>query len=168
MKNFYTNSGRLLPVILWMILCISMGSIFACQKSTSDASLSVESDAAVKSIESIEEFKSVMTSSHEKLIVIDFYADWCGPCRQLAPLMEKIAHEMAADAAFYKLNIDDHRMLSMKNGVTGIPYVAFYKEEKKVHSLMGIWPKDNYIQTVKQFTFPQKPNTNKNEEQRNI
>lgn len=156
MKNFHFNTSPLPPTVLWIGICVNLILIFACQKSTSHPELYSDSNAAVKSIQSTEEFDRIMASSHENLIVIDFYADWCGPCRQLGPILEKIAGEMDKNARFYKVNIDDHRLLSMKNGVTGIPYVAFFKKGQKVHSLMGIWPKDSYIRTINQFTFSSK------------
>ena len=99
-----------------------------------------------------------MTSSHQKLTVIEFYADWCGPCRDLAPVLEEVAHELNQSAQFYKLNIDQHRSLSMQKGVTGIPYVALFKAGKKIHSLMGLWPKESYRKIVKQFAFTSKIN----------
>lgn len=129
----------------------------ACQKSTDNLSLSTAS--AIKSINSKEEFEKVMASSYQKLVVIDFYAIWCGPCRDLEPILEEVAHELDQSAQFYKLNIDEHRSLSIKKGVTGIPYVALFKEGKKVHSLMGVWPKKSYRKIVKQFEFTIKSNS---------
>jgi thioredoxin 1 len=131
----------------------------ACQKSTDNLSLSTAT--TIKSINSKEEFEKVMASSYQKLVVIDFHAIWCGPCRDLEPILEEVAHELDQSAQFYKLNIDEHRSLSIKKGVTGIPYVALFKEGKKVHSLMGVWPKKSYRKIVKQFEFTIKSNSSK-------
>jgi thioredoxin 1 len=148
--NFFSKlSGWL--IILSLLLMIPFFLFSGCQKSSDD--LALKTDTAVKSINSNQDFEKAMASSHQKLAVIDFYADWCGPCRDLAPVLEEVAHELNQSAQFYKLNIDQHRSLSMQKGVTGIPYVALFKKGKKVHSLMGLWPKESYRKIVKQFTF---------------
>jgi thioredoxin len=148
-RSFTTLSG-LLSILGFFLF-------WACQKPPDN--LSLNSNTAVKSINSQKEFEKAMASSYQKLVVIDFYANWCGPCRDLAPILEEMAHELDQSAQFYKLNIDEHRSLSIKKGVTGIPYVALFKEGKKVHSLMGVWPKKSYHKMVKQFEFKLKSNS---------
>jgi thioredoxin 1 len=153
--NYFSKlSGWL--IILSILLTLTLFLFCACQKSADD--LALKTDTAVKSIKSNEDFEKAMTSSHQKLTVIEFYADWCGPCRDLAPVLEEVAHELNQSAQFYKLNIDQHRSLSMQKGVTGIPYVALFKAGKKIHSLMGLWPKESYRKIVKQFAFTSKIN----------
>ena len=145
--------------LLGLLSIIGIFLFFACQKPSDN--LSLKTDTALKSINSKEEFEKAMASSYQKLVVIDFYAIWCGPCRDLEPILKEVAHELDQSAQFYKLNIDEHRLLSMQKGVTGIPYVALFKEGKKVHSLMGVWPKKNYHKIVKQFEFTMKSNSSK-------
>ncbi len=150
--NYYLQS--LLPV--GIVLLTSVLLLWACQKSTEAPSLSNNGETAVKALHGPSEFQKAMQSSHDKLTVIDFYADWCGPCRDLAPIMEKIARDMGQEARFYKVNIDEQRQLAMQSGVTGIPYVTFFKNGKKVHSLMGVWPEKAYIRDITRFAFPLK------------
>ncbi|MGD9210876.1 MAG: thioredoxin [Desulfobacteraceae bacterium] len=137
-----------------LVLFFNAFNFIACQKMSDDSALATGGRTVVKSITNNVEFDDVIASSHQKLVVVDFYADWCGPCRELAPLLENVAGKMESNAEFYKVNIDEHRTLSMKNGVTGIPYVAFFKNGKKVHSLMGIWPKKDYIRSIEKYAIP--------------
>ena len=153
--SFFGKSLRWL-IILSILLTITIFLFPACQKSFDD--LALKTDTAVKPINSKKDFEKVMAESHQKLTVIDFYADWCGPCRDLAPILEEVAQELNQSAQFYKLNIDQHRSLSIQKGVAGIPYVALFKAGKKVHSLMGLWPKESYRKIVKQFAFTSKIN----------
>ncbi len=148
------NLRYLLPIGTVFLTAILF--LWACQKSTDAPSLSANGKTAVKAINTPSDFQKAMQSSHNKLAVIDFYADWCGPCRDLAPLLEKIAREMDQEAQFYKVNIDEQRQLAMQSGVSGIPYVTFFKNGKKVHSLMGVWPEKAYIREVTRFAFPVK------------
>lgn len=156
MQNTHSDNRLSRLIVFCVFLWVSLLLLSACQKSTSDISLSSDENAVVKPIKNADEFKNALASSHQKLVVIDFYADWCGPCRELAPRLEKVARMLEGNAQFYKVNIDEHRTLAMSNGVSGIPYVVFFKEGKKVHSLRGVWPMDSYVRTVKQFAFPTK------------
>jgi thioredoxin len=128
--------------------------VFACKKAPGSHESGNNGKTVVQSITNKKEFDAILVSSQHTLVVIDFYADWCGPCRDLEPMFEQIAREWHQNARFYKVNIDRQRTLSMKSGVTGIPYVAFFKKGKKIHSLLGVWPKKSYIQILKRFADP--------------
>lgn len=81
-------------------------------------------------------FKQEISAAGNKLIVVDFYADWCGPCRMIAPKMVELAQEHC-DVVFLKVNVDDNGDLSKEYGVSGIPHFVFIKNSKKVSEFSG-------------------------------
>ena len=63
----------------------------------------------------------------EKPVVCDFYADWCGPCKMLAPVMEDMSGKFKDSAEFVKVNVDNNPELSVRYGIMSIPFVAVFK-----------------------------------------
>ena len=72
----------------------------------------------------------------DKLIVIDFWADWCGPCKMLSPIIDALSEEMP-DVAFYKVNVDEEGALAGHFGVSSIPTVVMIKNQKIVNHFVG-------------------------------
>lgn len=80
----------------------------------------------------------VATPGH--LVMVDFYADWCGPCRQLAPVLESLAAEYGGKLVLGKVNVDQNGALAARHGVRSIPDVRIYKEGKQVDRFTGAMP----------------------------
>ena len=78
---------------------------------------------------------------HEGLVVIDLYADWCGPCRMLAPILASLENEYT-DVKFCKINVDDEPELAKSFNVSSIPMVAFVKDNTFADVSVGLVPKD--------------------------
>ena len=78
---------------------------------------------------------------HEGLVVIDLYADWCGPCRMLAPILASLENEYT-DVKFCKINVDDEPELAKSFNVSSIPMVALVKDNTFVDLSVGLVPKD--------------------------
>lgn len=74
------------------------------------------------------------------LVVVDFYADWCGPCKRLGPMMDKLAAEYGDRVVVGKLDIDAHGAVAARLGVKGIPDVRFFRDGKQVDKLVGLPP----------------------------
>jgi thioredoxin len=72
-----------------------------------------------------------------KVVVIDFYADWCGPCRQLSPILDKIANEHGGKILIGKVNVDQNREIASKEGVRGIPDVRIFRDGGEVDRFVG-------------------------------
>ncbi len=70
--------------------------------------------------------------------LVDFYADWCGPCKMLAPVLEEVAEKMGSKAQFGKLDIDKNHAIAGNYQVTSVPTMILYKEGKEVHRLIGL------------------------------
>lgn len=75
----------------------------------------------------------------EKLVVVDFYADWCMPCRYLSPVLEKLSKEYR-DVEFYKINVDENQELAFEYGISSIPTVLFFKNGEIVGGFVGAMP----------------------------
>ena len=78
-----------------------------------------------------------------KLIVVDFWAPWCGPCRMVGPIIEELAAEYAGKVAFGKLNVDENAMVPSSFGVRGIPTLIVFKDGKIVDTLVGACSKSH-------------------------
>ena len=75
-----------------------------------------------------------------KTLVVDFYADWCGPCRMLAPVLDGIAGEMAGRATFVKVDVDANGDAAQRYGVMSIPNVVVFKDGVPVGNSLGYVP----------------------------
>ena len=80
--------------------------------------------------------------------IIDFYADWCGPCRRVAPIMEKLAEEYDGKLLVYKVNTDQERELSAAFNVKSIPMVLFIPMEGQPMMQVGAMPEEGYRKVV--------------------
>ena len=75
-------------------------------------------------------------------ILVDFWAEWCGPCKQIGPLLEEIGEEKKDKLKILKLNVDDNPQTPQKYGVRGIPSLMFFKDGKLVDTKVGSLPKN--------------------------
>ncbi len=82
-------------------------------------------------------------------VLVDFYADWCGPCRALAPIVDEVADSFQGQVTFSKLNIDDNPNVTAKYGVMSIPTLILFKDGKAVERLVGLVPKERLEEFVK-------------------
>lgn len=81
------------------------------------------------------------------LVVVDFYADWCGPCQMLKPILEEINDERS-DVKIVKVNVDDARELAQEYGIFSIPTVILFKDGKIVDKFVGLKSKDSVLEII--------------------
>jgi len=82
-------------------------------------------------------------------VLIDFWAEWCGPCRLIAPAVEEVAREFAGQAAVYKVNVDQEPELAEKFGIMSIPSILVFKGGQKVGQIIGAVPKAKIVELIK-------------------
>ena len=83
-------------------------------------------------------------------VIIDFYADWCPPCRQLSPLVEEIAKEYQGKIIVYKVDTDKERSLAQSLGITSLPTLLYIPAKGKPQVTLGYIPKDTIVKTIEQ------------------
>lgn len=87
----------------------------------------------------------------DKPAIIDFYADWCGPCRMVAPIMQELAKEYANEIVIYKINVDKERELAALFNATSIPLFIFIPMDEAPQILRGAADKATYKQAIDEF-----------------
>lgn len=96
------------------------------------------------------DFEKVVLKS-DLPVVVDFWAPWCGPCRMVAPALDRIAKDQAGKVVIAKVNTDEHSQWAMRYGVQGIPTMLFIHNGKVVHKQVGALPEPVLKQVVNQF-----------------
>jgi thioredoxin len=83
--------------------------------------------------------------------IIDFYADWCGPCRKVTPILKALATEYKGKLAVYKIDVDKEKELARLFGVSSIPMYLFIPKEGKPQSTVGAIPRESFEKYIKEF-----------------
>ena len=92
--------------------------------------------------------KETFETALGKLMMVDFWAEWCVPCQMLGPVIESLADRYEGRAVIGKINTDEEQALAMSFQITGIPTVIFFKDGKEIDRLEGVMPPDAFIQVL--------------------
>lgn len=95
------------------------------------------------------DFRSLVASN--KPVLIDFFAEWCGPCKMVAPILQEVAKEMGDDVTIIKIDIDKNPALAQKLNVRSVPTLMIYKEESLLWRQSGVVPAAQLIKALKEF-----------------
>ena len=93
-----------------------------------------------------ENLKTLMDSG--KPLVVDFWAEWCGPCKMLSPIIDEVAKENVGKVKICKLNVDNAQRISKRYGVMSIPTVMLFKDGEEVERAIGFRPKSDIIRII--------------------
>ena len=88
-----------------------------------------------------DDFDKVLTDAGDKPVLIDFFAEWCGPCKMIAPIIEEFVAEQEGKAVIAKVDVDKQPELAQRFGVMSIPTMLIFKKGQPVEKLIGFSPK---------------------------
>ncbi|THU36120.1 thioredoxin [Niastella caeni] len=120
-------------------------------RGSAENSIAVNNDTKGGAVEFTDaNFQSKVLSS-DKLTIVDFWAEWCGPCRKMGPVIEDLAKEYGSKVNIGKLNVDHNPNVCMKYKVTSIPTILFIKNGKEVDRVVGTNPKKTLLKMIEQY-----------------
>jgi len=97
-----------------------------------------------------ENFDKIVNSG--KIVLVDFWAEWCMPCRMIGPIFEELTNEMDADnVTFTKCDVDSERNIAVKFSITSIPSILFFKEGKAIDQVVGAVPKRVLVDKINEL-----------------
>jgi thioredoxin 1 len=94
-----------------------------------------------------EKFNEIIES--DTPVLIDFFADWCGPCKMLAPILKDVKSELGDEVKIIKIDVDKNQALAAKYQVRGVPTMLLFKKGKQLWRQSGVLQKDDLINTIK-------------------
>jgi len=160
MKQYNRFNAHLIRFLcMGFALCSFL--FFSCESRPDKNAQTPATDSAIVAIESADQFNEIWEKSGERLLMFEFYADWCSPCKELEPVLEKIARDNRDKVTVYKINTDRNSELLYSFRVSGIPHIIFVKNKESVYSLSGLYPKNMYLRIIDQFAgaVEKKPET---------
>ena len=92
------------------------------------------------------------TETSQGLVLVDFWAEWCGPCRMVAPVLEELSKEMSEKVAIKKLNVDDNQGTAQMLGIQSIPTLIVFKNGEMVDRVLGALPKTQIKNLIERHT----------------
>lgn len=103
-----------------------------------------------KNIGSTQAFETLINQPGS-VVAVDFWAPWCGPCRNFAPIFDEAAETVGDAAEFVKVNVDDHKEIAQQHEISSIPTVLYFKDGKVVERVSGVEPADKVVERVKKL-----------------
>ena len=144
------RKDKLTAAALLLLMTLSIAGV-SCGNSSTEKESAAGGRDLIRSIADTDHFQAAIRNGRGRLLVFDFYADWCRPCKQLTPILKKLAQKYGDRVDFFKVDVDRNRNLAESMGLQGIPHVLFVKDGATVHSLTGLHPKDTYLRVIERY-----------------
>jgi thioredoxin 1 len=103
-----------------------------------------------KNIGSTQAFETLINQP-DSVVAVDFWAPWCGPCRNFAPVFDEASTTIGDAAEFVKVNVDDHQEIAKQHDISSIPTVLYFKGGKVVDRVSGVEPADKVVERVRKL-----------------
>jgi thioredoxin 1 len=102
-----------------------------------------------QNVEEVNETNFDSIALHSQIpVLVDFWAEWCGPCRTLAPIIEAVARQHAGTVRFVKLNVDDSPAIAGRYGIRGIPTLILFRERQEQERVIGVVTEEEISRTI--------------------
>ena len=95
--------------------------------------------------------KEFESATKEGLVLVDFFASWCGPCRMMAVILEDVQKELEGKVEIYKVDVDNYEKLARSFGIMSIPTLILFENGKEVEKHIGLWQKEDMIDTINSY-----------------
>ena len=87
----------------------------------------------------------------EKLVIVDFFAEWCGPCQMLAPILKNLKQKYTDAIEVYKVDVDESQVVAMRYGITAMPTLVFFKDNQEVERQVGYLDEEKLEKIIKEL-----------------
>ena len=135
---------------LFFSLFILMASVTVMAQEGNTKVQHLDYEGFIKKVWDFEKSPNEFVFKGKTAAIVDFYADWCGPCRKVAPIMEKLANEYDGRLVIYKVNVDQEKRLSSVFGISSIPTVLFIPKEGKPSKQVGALTEAGYRKVIEE------------------
>lgn len=95
------------------------------------------------------EFNDIIKS--KKVVLVDFFATWCGPCRMLSPILEEVSEEANGEYEIVKIDVDESYDLAKKFGIMSVPTMIIFQDGVEAEKIIGLRSKDDIVETIKTY-----------------
>lgn len=146
--KYYSIRGAMHQVAFAIAIALVLS---ACESRPTGSRPAKQERLPLAEIKNTDEFRRIVSSAGDRLLLFDFYATWCLPCKELEPVLEAVAWQKKEVADVFRINYDENNDLAELIGVRGIPFVAFVKNQTLVYSLMGLRPQKAYLEAISSF-----------------
>jgi len=136
---------------MFFINCKSEKPTVAVSESAGESSVVMLTNDTFKKLVYNYELNKEWKYEGDKPAIIDFYADWCAPCRQLSPLVDEVAKEYKGKIVVYKVDTEKEKALTQSMGITGLPTLLFIPAEGQPRISMGALPKESLVQAINEI-----------------
>ncbi|MDR0700226.1 MAG: thiol reductase thioredoxin [Tannerella sp.] len=144
-------------ILIFAVLWFPAGSLFSHPENSTEATAAPDTIVVLNKADFLAKVYNYEKHPEEWVYegalpcIIDFYADWCGPCRRVAPILKALAAEYKGKLIVYKIDVDREKELARVFGVSSIPMYLFIPERDKPQATTGVMPRESFEKIIKEF-----------------